>query len=74
MGWRRTLVERSNCIRGLSVKETTHVPCFVLGRYSREGGEGVEVDICRALDLFARAAEGGDLEARKRHSELAAHE
>ncbi len=38
--------------------------------YSR----AIEVDIHRAWDLFARAAEGGDLEARKRLSELAAHE
>ncbi len=35
--WIMDLVERSNCIRGLSVKETTHMPCFLLCRYYQEG-------------------------------------
>ncbi len=30
MGWIMDLVERSNCIRRLSVKETAHMPCFLL--------------------------------------------
>ncbi len=62
-----TLAERSNCIRGLSVKEATHVPCFALRGFSAE-------DIPRALDLFMRAADGGDLEARKMVSDVLTHE
>ncbi len=47
---------------------------FRLGSLLSRGGEGVEVDIRRALDLFAQAADRGDLEARKRHSDLVGHE
>ncbi len=41
-----------------------------LGSLLSRGGEGVEVDIRRALDLFAKAADGGDLEARRRLSAM----
>ncbi len=47
---------------------------FRLASLLSRGGEGVEVDVPRALDLLAQAANGGDLEARKKLSELRAHE
>ncbi len=39
---------------------------FRLGSLLSRGGEGVEVEIGRALDLLTQAADGGDLEARRR--------
>ncbi len=59
--------------RAISEGNDTHA-MFRLASLLSRGGEGIKVDIGRALDLFARAAEGGDLEARKKLSDLVAHE
>ncbi len=45
---------------------------FRLGSRTVERRRGVEVDIGRALDLLTQVADGGDLEARRRLSDLLA--
>ncbi len=44
---------------------------FGLGRYCREAEKALN-SIRRALDLLTQAADGGDLEARRRLSDLLA--